>query len=332
MGRKTARQRSEQKRGLVRLIGFLTVVGLVSAGFSLRAARAEVASKSVQVGRQMTALADSVDDKSEVSKIVLNGQPVYMASSLTKDSPEAVLARYEKHCDENRAQSTELWKELAAGNAKEHKVDTASPGAQMAESGGTLRGGDRNEGTIMCFVRAPESQPTLKEALKTLSETGELNAVGQVRYAYARRGEDGGAHVLAVWTTEKFNVKEFLPEGERDVPGSDFAQLPRPQDSTRIFSIQMEGTPYGVNVYQSKDSTPEKTVAVFDQKLVAEGWYALDIESYPKRNSEALKNATGRLYEKDGAVLTLVSKVEAGSTVTALGMAGASASDKQTRR
>jgi hypothetical protein len=259
---------------------------------------------------------------------VLNGQPVYMTSTMTNDDVPTILSRYEKHCDENRAHSTDLWQQLAKANEKDHEVDTDSPGAQMADSGGTLRSGNGSEGTVLCFVRAPESKPTLKEGLATLSETGNLNAVGLVRYVYVKKTDKGGSHVLAVWTNEKFNVKEFLPEGEKDVPGYDFPNLPRPEDGTRIFSIHMEGAPYGVNVYQAKGISPEKTVAAFDQKLTADGWYALDIESHPKRNSEALKNATGRLYEKDGAVLTLVSKVTEGQTVTALGMAGSSASDK----
>jgi hypothetical protein len=327
--RRSAKQRAELKRGLIRLTGFLMVVSAVSAVYTLRVARAEIGNKSIVVGREMIALADSAqnENKSEVHKLLLNGQPVYMTSTTTNDDVPSVLARYEKHCNENRAHSTDLWQELADNNAKEHKIDPDSPAAQMAESGGTLRGGNGAEGTVLCFVRAPESKPTLKEGLATLSETGELNAVGLVRYAYAKKTAKGGSHVLAVWTHEKFNVKEFLPEGDKDVPGFDFPQLPRPEESTRMFSIHMEGAPYGVNVYQSKVS-PEKTVAAFDQKLTAEGWYALDIESYPKRNTEALKNATGRLYERDGAVLTLVSKVSDGQTMTALGMAGSNPKDK----
>jgi hypothetical protein len=328
--RRSAKQRSELKRGLIRLTGFLLVVSAVSAVYTLRVARAEIGNKSIVVGREMIALADSAadEDKSEVHKLVLNGQPVYMTSTMTNDDVPTVLARYEKHCNENRAHSTELWQELAKNNQEGKKLDADSPGGAMAESGGTLRSGNGAEGTVLCFVRAPESKPTLKEGLATLSETGELNAVGKVRYAYAKKTASGRSHVLAVWTHEKFNVKEFMPEGEKDVPGYDFPQVPRPEDGTRIFSIHMESAPYGVNVYQAKGVSPEKTVAAFDQKLTAEGWYALDIESYPKRNTEALKNATGRLYEKDGAVLTLVSKVSEGQTVTALGMAGASASDK----
>jgi hypothetical protein len=332
--RKNAKERAEHKRGLVRVIGFLTVVGLVSAGFSIRAARAEVGNKSIIVGRQMMELADSASnsDKSEISKIILNGQPVYMASSRTDDDPKTVLDRYKKHCEENRAQSTELWRQLADANAKEHKVAADSPAAQMAESGGTLAGGNDNEGTILCFVKAPETKPNLKEALATLAETGELNAVGLVRYAYVKKSEKG-SHVLAVWTNEKFNVKEFVPEGDKDVPGYDFPDLPRPAESTRIFSIHMEGAPYGVNVYQSKAASPEKVVQGYDEKLQPEGWFALDINSKPMRSSEALKGASARLYEKDGAILTLVSKPSEGMTVTALGMAGATAQDKfQTRR
>lgn len=339
MAGKTAKQRSEHKRGLVRVIGFFTVVGVVCAGFSLRTAKAEVENRTVIIGRQMTALADSAEKsgKTEVSKIVLNGQPLFMASTTTDDDVPAVLARYHKYCEDNRAHATDVWKQLAEVNAKEHKVDESSPGAKMAESGGTLRGGDNNEGTVLCFVKAPDAKPTLKEGLQALAETGELGAVGMVRYAYAKKTSRGKTHVLSAWTTEKFSVKEFAPEGDRDVPGYDFAKIPRPEESVRLFSIHMEGAPYGVNVYQSKAQTPQQTIEMFDRKLVGEGWFSLDIESKPKRETEALKGAVGRLYEKDGAVLTVVSKVSEGQTLTSLGMAGLTEhepapGDRQSRR
>ena len=89
--------------------------------------------------------------------------------------------------------------------------------------------------------------------------------------------------------------------------------------------------------FGSKAQSPQQTIEMFDQKLVGEGWFSLDIESKPKRNAEALKGAVGRLYEKNGAVLTVVSKVSEGQTLTSLGMAGvneheAPPGDRQSRR
>lgn len=317
--RKSAPERAKHRRGLVRLFGFSTAVGVVCAGLSIRAARAEVVDQSIVVGRQMVGLANS--DNNDVTKIVMNGQTMFVASSLTDDTVPTVLSRYQEHCKENLAQSTEVWRALAE-KAAAANTDAANQGAAMAETGGTLRGGNDDEGAVLCFVRSSTSKASLPDALKSLQETGELGALGQLRYVYAKKTQKGGAHVLAAWTLEKFNMNELLPQEGRDVAGMDFDGVPRPAESTRILSAYLDGTPYGANVYQSRVS-PEKTIAAYDDTLTKQGWFALDIEGDGKRRADILKGVTGRLYEKDGVVMTVISKVDGDRTTTALGLAGA---------
>lgn len=316
--RRRAPERLKHRQGLLRLFAFGTGVGIVCAGFSVRAARAEVTDQAMVAGRQLMTLANT--DRGEAHKIVLNGQPVFFANAISEDSPATVLARYEENCKKNAAQSPEVWKEVYANAAKNDPAQAVEKGG-MAETGGILRGGNADEGTIMCFVRSEQSKPTLGEALKSLQETGELGALGMLRYVYVKKTKKGGAHVLAAWTLEKFNLKELMPPEGTDVAGQDFPDVGRPDDSVRTLSAHVDGTPFGVNVYES-GTEPKQVVAAYDASMIKKGWFALDLESAPKRNDPRLKNAVARIYEHDGAMYTVVASIENGKTVTAVGLAG----------
>jgi hypothetical protein len=123
-----------------------------------------------------------------------------------------------------------------------------------------------------------------------------------------------------MWTLDKFNIREMLPE-EGDAPGEDFPALPRPEGSRRLFSLQIVGAPYGINVYESTHE-PVALANSYDQRLTSDGWFAIDIESQAKRDTPRLNGVTGRVYEKDGVLMTVVSHIEDKKTVTGFGIAG----------
>jgi hypothetical protein len=312
MSKKTSAARVHQRKGWLRVFAYGTALGVVCGLVSIKFARAEVIDNALVVGRQMTELANS--SKNQALNVRMNGQEVVYASQLSHDSPEAILDRYERLCKENAAQSPEDWKDLGA------KAPARTQGKAVAETGGTMRGGSKDEGTVMCFVRSSTSKPKIGEALATFQATGELGAIGQLRYAYVRKTKKGGTHVLAMWTMDKFNVKEMFPEAG-DAPGEDFADLPRPADSRRLFSVQIAGAPYGLNVYESNED-PTLLASSIDQRLTKSGWFAIDIEGEAKRNTPSLNGVTGRVYEKDGILMTVVSRIEDKRTVTAFGIAG----------
>lgn len=318
LSRKRSAERIEHRRGMLRVLAYGTVVGIVCAGFSVRAARAEVADQSIVVGRKMMELANT--SRNDVSKVILNGQTMFFASSLTDDAPDQVLARYEDNCRKNAAQSPESWRGLATDAAKADATKAAQNDT-MAQTGGVLRGGSGEEGTLICFVKSSSSKSTLSEALTSFQQTGELSALGMLRFVYVKKSQSGGAHILAAWTLEKFNVKEMMPEEDQDVPGNDFSEIPRPTNSVRTFSAYLDGTPYGVNMYLSNES-PQAVTASFDATLTKQGWFALDIEGPAKRADESLKGMLGRVYERDGVLLTVATGVEGNKTMTAIGLAG----------
>src|SRR5688500_17899841 len=126
--KKTA-ERSKHRRGLLRVFGFIGVVGLACAGVRVGAARAEVGNQSVVVGRQMVQLAGS--SRNEIHKVSLNGQSMFFASQTSDESAEKILGRYEGLCRQNAAQSTADWKEIAA-NAELAKKAMSPEGEAMS--------------------------------------------------------------------------------------------------------------------------------------------------------------------------------------------------------
>lgn len=321
--RRTAAQR-KHVAGLFRLLGFTAACGVVCAGLSIRAARAEVTNEAMNVGRQMVELAHTLN--TDVTPVTLNGQPMYVGSSLSQESPRAVLDRYEELCKSNLAQSPKSWQEMATkpGEKPVNNGDIMNSGIMRSDSG--------SEGTVLCFVKGPNSKGTAMEAFKALGETGELGAVGELRYVFAKKTKKGNTHVLTGWTTAKFNLKDMMPPDEdKDVPGEDFSEVPRPEGSRRVLSARIQGTPFGVNTYTT-DTAPAKIVEQYDQTLLKQGWVGIDPEIHKNAKDGNPKQAHGRLFEKDGVVLSLAAHVDEGKTFATFGVAGAQHEEKSSTR
>lgn len=321
-------RRSPEKRkhlaGLIRVFAYVSGVGVVCGALSIRAARAEVADQSLVVGRQMLELVGTKNN--DVSHVSLNGQQMFLGSALAKDDVGTVLDRYEQHCKKNGAQSPESWQELSKNPVRQSETS-----AQTLEAfnTGVVRSGNEKEGTVICFVRSSSSKTSVAEALKAFGQTGELGALGQLRYAYAKKTEQGNTHILTGWTLDKFNVSAFTPPETGDVAGSDFPEMPRPENAQRVLSARVEGTPFGLNVYRS-DVAPAKVAEQFDEAMTKAGWFTLDTE-IEKHQDTSKDKAVGHLYEKDGVVLTLASSIQEGKTISVLGLAGVQAEARNNR-
>ncbi len=311
-----SRMRPERKkhvRGLVRAAAYIGALGLVFGAIQIRHARAEVRDRTMELGRQMARLANA--SQHDVNRLTINGQTMYIASSLAHDPPNKILDRYQTYCEENAAQSPEAWKDLA-------KKSDAPADKKPFLSTGVLRAGDTREGTVTCFTKTASSKSGIGDAMKSFAQTGNLGDLGAARYVYSRVTDQGNTLVLTAWTDDKFNVPSFVGEEGKEAQGEDFAEIPRPTDSSRVFSARLEGTPYGVNVYRSKQ--PPSVVAKFyDEELIRMGWMAFDVEMENRDNTDG-KPQVGRAYEKDGVILSLMSKLDTvDGTFTALGLAGA---------
>jgi hypothetical protein len=313
--------KSKHTRGLLRAGGYLVVLSLGLGAFQLRAAHAEVRNRTVELGRQMYSLANATQQ--DVNKLSINGQPIWIGSSIAKDSVSDVLDRYEGECQKNLAQPSENWRELA------QKIDEKKEKKPALAGSGVMRGGGDAEGTVLCFTKGENSKPTVREAFKSFVDTGELGALGNLRYVYAKQSERGRTVVLTAWTDDKFNLSDIVPKDGAEAKGSDFAGIPRPPSANRLLSAQVEGTPFGANVYRSKQD-PATIVGFYDDEMTKRGWAGFDPElkmQHALAGKEDKTGVIGRLYEHNGVVLSLASHVDEGETITSLGLAGVTSTD-----
>lgn len=305
--------RKRHFRGLLRMSAYLGVLTLGIGAFQVRAVHAEMKRRTLDLGRDMVKLAASSDQ--ELNQVVFNGQSMFLGSATSTLPVKDVLDRYEGFCKENRAQSIDEWRALDKKNTVA-KVDASSFAT------GVVREMGPGDGMVLCFVKSASAKPSLVDAMKAFGETGDLGALGAARYVYAKKTDAGQTLVLTSWTDDTFNVQKLLPEEGRDVAGVEFDGIPRVADSQRVLSARVEGSPFGLNVYRSKDA-PLAVAAFYDREMQQRGWFAFDPEIPDKGpNGEAY---VGRIYEKDGVVLTLGLNVEQGATFAALGLAGVEA-------
>lgn len=311
-----SREKMKHVRGLLRVFGYFTVIGVGASFCSLRAAHAEVKTNTLQVGRQMAELARG--NQAEVNRLTINGQSMYVGSALADDSMKDVLDRYEAHCRANPGQPASAWRELSSKPGGEKLKDTPFG------SNGVMRTEQGDEGTVVCFTKGDDTKPTALEALKSFADTGELGALGKLRYVYVKKTDRGSTLVLTAWTESKFNLAELTPEEGKDVAGSDFEHAPRYPGSTRVLATRLDGTPYGVNVYKTGANVGE-VLGFYDTEMKKNGWFGFDPTELVKEDPDH-KRGEGRLYEKDGVVLTIGAHVEPDNgTFVSLGLAGTTA-------
>ena len=301
----TRTERMKKARGCLRVAAYFAVLALAMCAVSIRSARAEVAEQALAMGRQIAMLAGA---EGEATRVLINGQGVVVGSSVSPDATSAVLDRFEEHCRKNLAQTSESWRDALVKDAPSEESD-----ASYLETG-VLRSGT-DDGIVVCFTRTPDSKATVKEALDSFGRTGDLNAFGALRFAYAKPTSRGQTHVLTVWTEEGFDFRKIMFEEGKDVAGDDFAEVPRLPESTRMMATRIDGAPYGMNVYVTSMPVGDVT-AFYDRAMSEAGWGVLD------PHLEQQTGGSGRSYERDGIVLTMHVSSESGKTFVALGLAG----------
>lgn len=302
-------------RGGLRAAGYLSLTMLAFSAYSVKVARAEMKQTSLSIGRDMLKFMQQTSAHS-VTPISINGQMMYMASSVTDDPVEDVLDRYDAACKKDPGQPHLGWKDVpmqdsGRGVTRDNAPELVSKGVMRTGNGG-------QDGSVLCFMRGDNTKPSTQEAWTSFMQTGELGALGKARYVYAKKSGNGRTFVLTAWTESKFNLNDMMPTEGVDAPGQDFPEIPRVPNSFRALSAHAEGLPYGINVYKTTDG-PQQTLAFYDKAMVSAGWRGVDPELDPKTEGY------GRNYLKDGVVLTVGINVAKEGNFVALGLAGVGA-------
>jgi hypothetical protein len=280
-----------------RVVAYASALSLGLAWCWVERVSAQIEQSSLALGER---LAQSLGDVvGEPQALVVNGQNVWIASQTTPLSVAEALDRFDAHC-------------VSSSQALAADLDGLE--APLAPSGaGPSRAGQRwlirraesvgQGGQLVCL--APTEPLTgfldLGERLSTFFATGELGAIGELRYVRAKPRPEGGSHVIAVWSAGAFNLLAALPH-EADVPGEDPDGAPRPPEATRLLSARVPGRGFAVYSYTSNRSAAE-LLRFYALEMSLKGWAELEAERFVPE-TEAL-STQARAYLM-GDALTLV--------------------------
>jgi hypothetical protein len=315
--------RGRRPGGVRRVVAYALVVTLVIGLIAAKKAQADSAEAAKGLSRDLMALSDVLGGGRELT---INGETVHVAVAPTSASVKDTLDRFQKHCDENPSAFGKTWAALALGevpaNLNEDMAGSSLPPAAAAHTPksmdngtvklGTFRSGNDDEGVVLCLVRSETGPSDVVVAFQEFSRTQDLGALGKMRYAYARRGENGSS-VLTAWTDEHFSFKSLAPATEGgDAPGTDSVIVPRLPGSQRLLSAEVAGSSYSVRVY-AVPGTVRQAIATYDGTMTARGFQPIHDDEHPGE----------RGYLQGGLFITMAAEPAANGTTLSFAELGA---------
>jgi hypothetical protein len=289
---------------LLRLAAYVACVGIIIAGLAVRSTYVGVKQSVLDIGDELGKLGDVGSG----TPLILNGQPIHVASSVHNLTVTETLDRAESLCRGGAeipwgAKTTDAPPAL---DAVDESLETEKPPARFL-----MRQQDGNRGVVVCFAAPDASEgeddfKTKYRRVKRFLKTGDINEMGRLRYLYARETEPGHSQLIGVWTEGPFNFYAMArPADGGDAAGSDPDDAPRPPDAVRLLSATIEEAPYAVRVYQST-TEPAAVAAAYDQQMPKLGWKLM------------VPDGDTRVYQKEQITLFVTPTVHEGKTLVSM--------------
>lgn len=280
-------------KGILRLGLYLSVVVALSAWWKVRQVSAELSERALSIGRTMESWRDPA---AGTSTIRLNGARLSITSVSSDDSVVAILDRFTRMCARNSGGMHEELHALIARGAQipEHVADRF--GVFRADDG-------ERQGTAACFARDGEGgMSALLDRVSKLIDTGDLAALGQLRYVFAHRREGSNStHVLTLISHESLPIEQIFP-ASGDVSGADLVPDLRPERSRRLVSAELEGTSQRAVFYEAQVKA-DKALQTYDEALPARGYQRGDLSPVVDQMP-----APTRVYIKPDETLLIVAR------------------------
>ncbi len=240
--------------------------------------------------------------------LVLNGQPIRLASAVTRHDLDRVLDWYEARCTEHDGELGEQIREIVEGNPEIDDVDSSLFDA-------TLREQDGGRGFVACLDTGTErlDVESLAERFEKFRRSLDVSELGDLRYIYGEENEDG-TFFVAFWTEGSFRIAEMFP-AQGDAPGRDPDGVPRPPDGRRILSAWEDGQPQSVTMYGESRKGPDDLERWYRERM--DGWHLLELgdEMLARTGQERVPGFL--VYEReDEMVMLKFDRDDAGNGVT----------------
>lgn len=254
--------------GFARASLVVALLACAALGLGLRNARADFGERLLGFGAELPRW-DGFRFDSTPRRVSLNGVELELVAANTALSVGEALDRLEGVCAaragiDGADQVSRLLLEPAA-----------RPGGWLEPR---IRRESDSEGVIACLdTGGPVSVRDLTARLQAFARTGDLNAVGALRYALAQR-HGNRTSVLFIWTEGAVPLLQMFPK-VGDAPGIDPKAVPRPDGAGRLLSGAEHGAPYSFTVYRTRAASADELLAWYRQSLSTSGFVVSDAPS-----------------------------------------------------
>lgn len=282
---------------VLRLTAFLAFVYVVIVAIVAYQARAQVGDALFGVGEEMLRYegAHRIDAP---RTLLLNGQPIRLATGVTRHPLDRVLDWYESRCEEHDGELGEQLREITEGTPDPSDADTSMFDA-------TLREERDGRGYVACLDTGREklNPSDILARFEKFRVALDVSELGNLRYIYGEENDEG-TFFVAFWTQGSFEIsKMFPPTG--DVPGRDVPDVPRPPDGRRILSAWEDGHPQSVTMYGESARSPEELQSYYRAEMPEAGFTLLEVDdaTLSRIGREPVPNLL--VWERDDEMITL---------------------------
>jgi hypothetical protein len=229
--------------------------------FSLHQARARTGEALALLGERVMQIPDG-RYSNRARLLDLNGFPIGFQTGFSKRPYETIVAEFADACRSRAG--------MSGGDFSQESIDRARKSArQQLNDRGILDGVfelDTARGHIVACIDTRGAKwfsHGMIERLSAFSESGNLGAVGGIRYALVKR-TPYGAHFVTMWTGEHAPLFGMFPK-DGDAPGSDHSFVPRPKAGRRVLSMNTEGIQ--MVAFENSDARLDELAAQYETAL-----------------------------------------------------------------
>lgn len=276
----------------------LLVILVVLLASCLRSAHARLGEALLGFGDQLVKMQD-LKANSAPRRLSINGLSMGVLTLSTKVGVKDALNRFQAQCQQH-------------GGLQVPRALASKLGSARNAFDGTIRREAQNEGMLACIDSGHTlSLGELTERLSGVRDSGDLAALGELRYVFARRS-GGTTTLLVFWTDGSAPLLKLFPS-RGDALGRDTHGVPRPDGSRRLLAAAEVGTPYSLVVYRVPETRLEVLAPWYRRELKASGWQVL--QDGPGAPLRALRD--GRIIlvncsrATTGAALVTVAELQA---------------------
>ena len=214
---------------VARLSIYVAVVTVAFGALWVRSTRARVDGALLAVGEPLTRSPRGGLGRRGARRFVIGGEHVHVATGRSSQGRDALLDAFAQRCVRGGGPLPAALAHLGEGGA---------PTGSVSAADGVLGARDGLHGYVACLEGVARLSPAaLAARLQSYSMSGDVSALGDLRYLYART-EGSATAWAAVWTDGPFRPSRLASpddEGGRDLPS-----VPAPAHARRTLSVESE--------------------------------------------------------------------------------------------